>query len=121
MIHEDCLELRGQIETYEAPFDEKSGREKVRKVGDDLVDPARYLMNTFIRVSMWSFDESEGSDEREREMVSRDEREENGEWDLARTTARILYGEFESDEEAEEYEERERESSNYAIFSRFFS
>lgn len=121
MIHEDCLELRGQIETYEAPFDEKSGREKVRKVGDDLVDPARYLMNTFIRVSMWSFDESEGSDEREREMVSRDEREENGEWDLARTTARILYGEFESDEKAEEYEERERESSNYAIFSRFFS
>ena len=52
-VHETCYNTIEQIGSYEAPFDENLGKEKVKKVNDDLVDPVRYIFNTLIRMGSW--------------------------------------------------------------------
>lgn len=67
LVHENCVYTIEQLGSYEAPFDEKSGKEKVVKVNDDLVDPLRYLFNQYIRMSMW-----EGEKQNDTISVSKD-------------------------------------------------
>lgn len=71
LIHEKCIYTREQLGSYEAPFDEKSGKEKVKKVNDDLVDPLRYIFNKYIRMSMW-----EGEISNDRAQLPKDDRTE---------------------------------------------
>jgi hypothetical protein len=95
-IHENCIYTIDQIGSYEAPFDEKTGRDKVKKVYDDLVDPLRYILNTYIRVGMWE-GEMPSAEERQAEDdesgIYGDESTERGKWDLERDLAETLYGE----------------------------
>jgi hypothetical protein len=58
LVHEKCVYSIEQIGSYEAPFDEKSGKDKVKKVNDDLVDPLRYIFNYYIRMNMWEGENS---------------------------------------------------------------
>ena len=53
LVHESCIYTIEQIGSYEAPFDPKTGKEKVKKVNDDLVDALRYIFNHYVRMSMW--------------------------------------------------------------------
>ncbi len=90
-VHESCTYTIEQIGSYEAPFDENSGKDKVKKVNDDLVDPLRYIFNYYIRMSMWKGDGEE--DVENKQLVRGNEIEENSQWDLARKAAEILNGE----------------------------
>lgn len=53
LVHDSCIYTIEQIGSYEAPFDDKTGKEKVKKVNDDLVDALRYIFNHYVRMSMW--------------------------------------------------------------------
>ena len=79
-VHESCYYTIEQIGSYEAPFDEKSGKEKVKKVNDDLVDPLRYLFNYYIRMGMWEGEKT----------VQRDESGQDSKRDLAQQVADIF-------------------------------
>ena len=96
LVHEDCIYTREQIGSYEAPFDEKSGKEKVKKVNDDLVDPLRYIFNKYIRMSMWE-GEQNNVEENDGLSVSKDDRTENKEErrkDTIRKVIEAFSGEF---------------------------
>ena len=92
-VHESCIYTIEQIGSYEAPFDEKTGKEKVRKVNDDLVDPIRYVFNTLIRIGMWKGGEEDGEEENDDgSRVSGDESTEDSQRDLVREVIRIFNG-----------------------------
>jgi len=99
MIHESCIETIKQIESYEAPFDEKSGKEKVVKVNDDLVDPIRYAFNTLIRMAMWEGESSDVEERNDETRVSGHESSEDRERNLARQVIEVFYGEQASEEQ----------------------
>ncbi len=92
-VHESCIYTIEQIGSYEAPFDEKTGKEKVKKVNDDLVDPIRYVFNTLIRIGMWKGGKEDGEEEiDDGSRVSGDEVTEDGQRDLVREVIRIFDG-----------------------------
>jgi hypothetical protein len=83
LVHEDCVNLIGQFESVEFEFNENTGKLKVKKIEDDLTDPARYAVNTlFGGTQYW---QNEGGEEDE--LVSKDGRTQEGEWDLDRIFA----------------------------------
>jgi hypothetical protein len=93
-VHESCIETISQIESYEAPFDEKSGKDKVIKVNDDLVDPIRYIFNTLIRIGMWEGDKTDGNEQEiEPRKLSGNEGSEDSQRDLAREFASAIFEE----------------------------
>jgi hypothetical protein len=89
MVHESCIETIRQIESYEAPFDEKAGKEKVVKVNDDLVDPIRYVFNTIIRMGMWEGDTESGEKQKDGELLG-NEATQDSQRNLAREVAEVL-------------------------------
>lgn len=93
-IHESCIYTIDQIGSYEAPFDDKTGRDKVKKVYDDLVDPLRYTLNTYIRIGMWEGDFHGGQERTEDDEIgiSGDESPETGERNVERDLIQVLYG-----------------------------
>lgn len=68
LVHERCIYTIEQLGSYEAPYDPKTGKEKVKKVNDDLVDPLRYLFNQYIRMNMW-----EGESNNVNDTISKNE------------------------------------------------
>ncbi len=90
-VHRSCHYTIEQIGSYEAPFDPKSGKAKVKKVNDELPDCVRYVFNTLIRMAMWEGESSNGEDDESR--VSRNEATQNSGRDLAREVVKILNGE----------------------------
>jgi len=92
MVHESCVETISQVESYEAPFDEKTGRDKVVKVNDDLVDPIRYVFNTLIRVSMWEGERADGEEDEQGRLFG-NEATEDSQRDLARNIIEAYTGE----------------------------
>jgi hypothetical protein len=95
-VHESCYYTIEQIGSYEAPFDEKSGKEKVKKVNDDLVDPLRYLFNYYIRMNMW---EGEKEDANDKTSVQVNEGTKDSSRDLATRVSEIFNGKLEGLEE----------------------
>ncbi len=82
-VHEDCVNLIGQFESVEFEFNENTGKLKVKKIEDDLTDPARYAVNTlFGGTQYW---QNEGGEEND--LVSKDGTTQEGEWDLDRIFA----------------------------------
>jgi len=86
------VETISQVESYEAPFDEKTGRDKVVKVNDDLVDPIRYVFNTLIRVSMWEGERADGEEDEQGRLFG-NEATEDSQRDLARNIIEAYTGE----------------------------
>lgn len=79
MIHENCNDLINQIGSYSYEKDDKTGKDNLPKLHDDLVVTVKYLVNTMgIRPSMW---ESEGTFD-ETGTLGRDESSKNKEWDM---------------------------------------
>lgn len=103
MVHESCVYTIEQIGSYEAPFDEKAGKEKVKKVHDDLVDPIRYLFNTYIKMGMWEGETERGEIETESNTtgISGDEKQKNSQRNLAREVAKAFYGDDNGFEESD--------------------
>ena len=87
-VHETCYNTIEQIGSYEAPFDENLGKEKVKKVNDDLVDPVRYIFNTLIRMGSWG-DTING----EEETKSLQEQEQDTRTFINKQLNQLLYGE----------------------------
>ena len=80
-IHERCINLIHQIGSYSYVKDDKSGKDKLPTLHDDLVVTVKYLVNTMgIRPSMW---ESEETVDEQKEIPG-NERTQNGEWDMGR-------------------------------------
>ncbi|MBN2221403.1 MAG: hypothetical protein JW708_04290, partial [Vallitaleaceae bacterium] len=46
MIHPDCVNLINQIESNEFEFNEDTGKIKIKKINDDVLDVLRYIANT---------------------------------------------------------------------------
>jgi len=95
MVHESCVHTIEQIGSYEAPFDPKTGKEKVKKVNDDLVDPIRYIFNTLIRMGMWKGDTGDDGNSETKDDTNRiqgNETTQESQWDLARKVGEILNG-----------------------------
>jgi len=96
MVHESNVETISQIESYEANFDEKTGRDKVVKTNDDMVDPVRYIFNTLIRVGMWE-GVKDGEEENESIGVQGNDGTQEVKRDLARQFIEAIYGEITGD------------------------
>ena len=80
-IHESCINLINQIGSYSYVKDDKSGKDKLPKLHDDLVVTVKYLVNTMgIRPSMWESEETVD----EQKSLQSNERTKNGEWDMGR-------------------------------------
>ena len=80
-VHESCINLIHQIGSYSYVKDDKSGKDKLPMLHDDLVVTVKYLVNTMgIRPSMW---ESEETVDEQKEIPG-NERTQNGEWDMGR-------------------------------------
>jgi len=59
-VHESCTNLIHQIGSYAYIKDDKSGKDKLPKLNDDLVVLVKYAVNTLgIRPSMWSNEDEE--------------------------------------------------------------
>lgn len=98
-VHDECIETIRQIESYEAPFDEKAGKEKVIKVNDDLVDPIRYVFNTLIRMGMWEGDTRDGEKVNDSGTVETTESREDSQRNLARTLSEVFGQEFDNEDD----------------------
>lgn len=117
MVHESCVNTIEQIGSYEAPFDEKSGKEKVKKVNDDLVDPIRYLFNTLIRMGMWEGDMDGGEKENDETRIREDESGQDPQRNLARRVLEAFYGdEYEEDYQREDTGNGFWSASGYGFF-----
>lgn len=46
MIHPDCINLINQIESNEFEYNEDTGKIKIKKINDDVLDVLRYIVNT---------------------------------------------------------------------------
>ena len=80
-VHESCVNMINQIGSYSYVKDDKSGKDQLPKLYDDLVVTVKYLVNTMgIRPSMW---ESEDSVNEQKSLQS-DETTKNGEWNMER-------------------------------------
>ena len=97
-VHEDCIETIRQIESYEAPFDEKAGKEKVVKVNDDLVDPIRYVFNTLIRMGMWRGESNDVEKANDAGTVEAVQSGQDSQRNLARQIAEVFGEQYEEDE-----------------------
>ena len=89
MVHESNIYTIEQMTSYEAPFDPKTGKNKVNKMNDEFPDCVRYLFNTLIRMAMWEGDETDGSNEKENDTtrVPTDEERERSQRDFYKKTA----------------------------------
>ena len=80
-IHESCTELINQIGSYAYIKDDKSGKDKLPVLHDDLVVTVKYLVNTMgIRPSMWESEETVD----EKGTIRANESTKNGEWNMDR-------------------------------------
>ena len=80
-VHESCINLIHQIGSYSYIKDDKSGKDKLPTLHDDLVVTVKYLVNTMgIRPSMWESEETVD----EQKEVPGNERTQNGEWNMER-------------------------------------
>lgn len=97
MIHEDCIELIKQIESYTYEKT-KDGTDKLQDLDDDLVVTVKYLMNTSgIVPSMWVNEEGGGLNDETR--VQENESGEDGEWDMEREIAQSFGGQFNDEDD----------------------
>ncbi len=80
-IHESCINLIHQIGSYSFVKDDKSGKDKLPVLHDDLVVTVKYLVNTMgIRPSMWESEETVD----EQQTLQPNERAKDGQWDMER-------------------------------------
>ena len=80
-VHESLINLIHQIGSYSFVKDDKSGKDKLPTLHDDLVVTVKYLVNTMgIRPSMWESEETVD----ETGEIQPNERKKNGEWDMER-------------------------------------
>jgi len=109
-IHEDCVELRRQIESYTYEKT-KDGTDKLQDLDDDLVVTVKYLVNTSgIVPTMWLNEEGGGLDEQT--IVSKNESGEDSEWDMGSQINQAFSGfnGFESSSENGQFFESEEDS-----------
>jgi len=105
MVHESLTNLIQQVGSYAYVKDEKSGKDKLPKLNDDLVVLVKYAVNTLgIRPSMWEDEEIED----ERKELSRNGKEKSEK----RNVERILASVFGGRDEPNFYEQQEEYFSN---------
>ena len=117
MVHESNVHTIEQIGSYEAPFDPKAGKEKVKKVNDDLVDPIRYIFNTLIRMGMWEGDTDDGKpSEKEHDdagSISGNDESQKSQRGLAEQLVKAFYGEEYESEDSNGYNDFFGNSSGF--------
>jgi hypothetical protein len=117
MVHESCTYTIEQIGSYEAPFDPKAGKEKVKKVNDDLVDPIRYIFNTLIRMGMWEGDTDDGKPSKEKlddaGSISGNDDSQKSQRGLAEQLVKAFYGEEYGNEASDGYNDFFGDSSGF--------
>ena len=93
-VHESCVHTIEQMGSYEAPFDAKTGKPKVKKIYDELPDCVRYVFNTLIRMGMWEGDTNDGGtiEGRKEDSVSGNESTKDSQRDVARKLVEAFYG-----------------------------
>lgn len=105
MVHESLSNLIQQIGSYAYVKDDKSGKDKLPTLNDDLVVLVKYAVNTLgIRPSMWEEEEIDN----ERKKLSRNGEEKSKERNVERIFANIFGG----GDEPNFYEEQEKFFSN---------
>lgn len=104
-IHENCTNLIHQIGSYAYVKDDKSGKDKLPVLNDDLVVTVKYAVNTLgIRPLMWENVNGE-IENNGRIEISRNGKEKSEERNLDRIIAEVLGGRAEPDwfEEQEDF------------------
>ena len=82
-VHESCVNLIQQIGSYSYVKDDKSGKDKLPTLHDDLVVTVKYLVNTMgIRPNMWESEVTDG--ENVKNEVPGNESKKNESWDMDR-------------------------------------
>jgi len=98
-VHESCVELIKQIGSYTYVDADKSGKEKLPDLGDDLVVTIKYAWNTIgITPQLWT--ESDGENVDDEERMAGTESEEDSEWNMEREIADNFFGnDFQKDDD----------------------
>jgi hypothetical protein len=88
-IHESLTNLIHQVGSYAYVKDDKSGKDKLPTLNDDLVVLLKYAVNTLgIRPSMWEYDNEEKKNERSE--LSRNGNEKSEERNVERALASLF-------------------------------
>lgn len=96
-IHQNCIELIKQIESYTYEKT-KDGTDKLQDLDDDLVVTVKYLMNTSgIVPSMWVDEEGGGLNDETR--VQQNESGQDSEWDVEREIYQTVSKGFDEDDD----------------------
>lgn len=96
-IHENCVELIKQIESYTYEKT-KDGTDKLQDLDDDLVVTVKYIMNTSgIVPALWV--DGEGGGLNDETSVQEDESGKDGEWDMGIEISKAFNNNFDRDEE----------------------
>ena len=91
LIHPDCVNLINQIESNEFEYNEDTGKIKIKKINDDVLDVLRYVVNTALGGTQYWL--NEGGEEDGEEVNALQSILGNGgtkkeEWNLDRTLAK---------------------------------
>ena len=86
-IHPNCVNLINQIESAEFDYNEDTGKVKIKKINDDVVDVLRYIMNTMIGGTQYWTNGGESDGEQTEDVIKNilgNERTQDEEWNMDR-------------------------------------
>lgn len=89
-IHPNCVNLINQIESAEFDYNEDTGKVKIKKINDDVVDVLRYIMNTMIGGTQYWTNGGETNGEETEDVIKGilgNERTQGEEWNMDRALA----------------------------------
>lgn len=83
MIHPDCINLINQIESNEFEYNEDTGKIKIKKINDDVLDVLRYVANTVLGGTQYWINEGGETDEQNAlQQILGNEGSKREEWSL---------------------------------------
>lgn len=89
LIHPDCINLINQIESNEFEYNEDTGKIKIKKINDDVLDVLRYVVNTALGGTQYWINEggeTDGEEVNALQQILGNESTKDGEWNLDRAS-----------------------------------